>query len=446
MDISLVGTVVPSVGDPYRGEVRIAGGRIESVGPDIADAGSTRRIDVGAAYLLPGLVDCHVHCLSDPGEGIEAATRSAAAGGVTTIVEMPFDGGGPLNSPERYLAKVDKVGREAWIDVALLGTVKPQGGAADVAGLVDAGVVGFKLSLFHTDPDRFPRLPDDQLLDVFTEIARADSTACVHAENDEIIKARIASYRAEGRTSPRDHPASRPPVSETEAVGRACELALAAGARLHLCHVSVPRSVDVVDRFRGDGLDVTVETCPHYLVFTEADMDDLGARLKINPPLRTAEDQEGLWQRLAAGRLTAVSSDHAPWPVGNKTKENVFDNHSGAPGVETLAAVMAGAALDRGLDIDAVARLLSTNPARRFGLTGKGSLAPGADGDITVIDPDQKWTVDEAELHSNAGWSPYHGYTTSARVTLTVSRGEVVWDGSSLQGSAGRGRLVSSRA
>ncbi len=436
-----------SAGFPARrAEVRVAGGRItEIAGPRSAGPGTVgtahRRVDVGDAYVLPGVIDAHVHCLSNPGEGIAAATSAAAAGGVTTIVEMPYDAGRPVDSVGRLKNKTAEIAAEALVDIALLATVRPAGGAADVADLVAAGACGFKLSLFGTDPGRFPRIPDDQLLDVLAAIASAGSLACFHAENEEIIKPLIERARRRGGAAPLEHCRSRPPVSETEAVLRAAEFAHATGAAAHLCHLSLVRSVDIVRWYAGQGLDVSCETCPHYLCFSEDDMASQGGRLKINPPLRPPGEREGLWRALAQGRIDMVASDHAPWALADKTAPDIFDNHSGVPGVETLAPLVLAEGLARGVPIETLAAALATRPAQRFRLAGKGDIAVGYDADLVVFDPTTQGEVNEAALHSRAGWSPYHGRPLAGQVTRVFSRGEEVWNGE-LAGRPGRGKLV----
>ena len=443
VDLSIVGRIVNGVDAPFRGEIRIAAGRIVDVREGEATGPAAERIDVGAAYLLPGAIDCHVHSGSHPGEGIRAMTASAAAGGVTTVIDMPYDVAAPVVSPEILAAKRDKVMAEALVDVALLGTVRPGTGGIDVGPLVEAGAVGFKLSLFGTDPRRFPRIPDDQLLEVLAAIREHASVACVHAENEEIIKPLLARARASGASSPIDHCRSRPPVSETQAVLTALEYARETKASLHLCHLSLGRSVDLASSYVAEGLHVSTETCPHYLCFSEDDMAGQGGRLKINPPLRPVTEVARLWERLCGGAIDVVASDHAPWPLSEKTRPAIFDNHSGAPGTETLVTVVAAGLLARGEDLNKLTRLVAAAPARIFGIShAKGSLAPGMDADVMAFDAGSSFTLDESELHSNAGWSPYHGRAFPGRVVLTVSRGEVVWDGSQLGGSAGRGRVV----
>jgi len=426
---------------PERGEVHVANGMIVAVIAGSTADSQVARIDAGKALVFPGAIDCHVHSGSHKGEGITALTRSAAAGGVTTVVDMPYDAVGPVNSTESMQEKIGRVRDEAVVDVALLATVRPDAGAGDVGPLVEAGAVGFKLSTFCTDAYRFPRVSGAQFLEVLEAVRDASSVVLVHAEAEDVIKPRIDEARASGDTSPRAHCRSRPPVSETAAVLTALEYARATDARLHLCHLSLPRSVDFVRRAVDEGVHATSETCPHYLVFCEEDMDRLGGRLKINPPVRSADDRDGMWERVLNGAIDAVSSDHAPWPLSYKTNENIFDNHSGAPGVETLFAIVAGGVLARVGSAEDVARLLSDGPARLFGLNdSKGSLEVGKDADMVFFDPGAAFVVDEATLHSNAGWSPYNGLTLSGRVTMTISRGEVVYDGSEVLGAPGRGR------
>lgn len=448
--LALLGRVVDPSGAVYEGEVRIDGPIIASVAPGRSGAPADRVIDVGNAYLLPGAVDAHVHCLSEIAEGVAATTRSAVAGGVTTVVDMPYDAesaGGPVWDVDSFNAKIELVRREAHVDVALLATVHPFGGSEDVAPLVAAGACGFKVSIFDTDAKRFPRIPDVELLEVFEATAGTGRRVMVHAENDEIIKPLIERLRGAGQTGPLDHARSRPPVSETDGVLKVLEFANTTGAAVHLCHLTLDRSVHLARWYAAQGTDVTLETCPHYLTLTEDDMLRLGALSKINPPLRSGRERDALWARLAAGDIDLVSSDHAPWLPGRKAnKEDIFANASGAPGIETLVNVVAGEALHkRGLTPGQLAWLLAGRPAQLFGLADrKGSLKPGLDADVMVFDPDVNWVLDEAGLHSNAGWSPYDGMKLQGRVTTVVARGDVVVEdgGGDPRTEAGQGRFL----
>lgn len=432
-----------------RGEVWIDGETISAVFEDENPPASldVPRLDVGDAFVLPGAVDAHVHCLSHAGEGVRGATAAAAAGGVTTIVEMPFDAAGPINSAERLARKQDLVSDEAIVDVALLGTLAPGGGWREADTLASGGVVGFKVSLFDTDVHRFPRISDDELLDVMSAVADTGRTLCTHAENNEVVKALLRKEAAAPAGDPHAHSRSRPPVSETLGVLTALEVAADRAAALHLCHMSLPRSVSLVRWYQEQGVDVSLETCPHYLTYTQSDLALQHGRLKINPPLRSAQDRAGMWELVLGGQVEVISSDHAPWPLEHKTHERILENHSGVPGVETLVAVTLGGALSRDPDLTTFRRVvdaMTIAPARRFGLDHvKGSLEPGKDADVMVFEPSAD-ALDEGRLHSNAGWSPYHGLRPGGRVTHTIARGRRVWDAAAgLSAVAGRGQVVS---
>lgn len=435
-----------------RSRLWLADGRIAAVtGTDGAVPDGVESIDVGQAYLLPGAVDAHVHCLSHPGEGITAGTSAAAAGGVTTIVEMPFDGTGAINTVDRLRAKQDLVADEAVIDVALLGTLAPGGGWRQAAAMAGAGAVGFKVSLFLTDPVRFPRIDDLELQSVMAAVGEIGSTLCTHAENNEIIKGLLSDPQAQDSTDPLTHVRTRPPVSETLGALTALETAATHGNALHVCHLSLPRSIDLVGWYQDQGADVTMEVCPHYLVFTEDDMRTRGGRLKINPPLRSTDDREGLWRDLAAGRIGVISSDHAPWPTALKDHERILDNHSGVPGVETLVTVTLAEALRRdptGALFDRALDALTIGPARRYGLDErKGSLEPGKDADVVVFDPTMTDTIRAERMHSHAGWTPYDGFTHTGTITHTFNRGRLVFSrDAGLLARPGDGTLVRRRS
>lgn len=431
-----------------RGEVWITAARISAVTDTVAPERTpgVPRTDVGDSFVLPGLVDSHVHSLSHQGEGVLAATRAAAAGGVTTIVEMPFDKTGPIDSVDRLRTKQDLANDESVVDVALLATMSPSGGWRAADDLAAAGAIGFKVSLFLTDPHRFPRIDDLELLSVMSAAADSERVLCVHAENNEIVKGLLAREAAGDGLDPHAHTRSRPPVSETVGVLTALEVAADRGAALHLCHVSLPRSVDLVQWYAGQGIDVTMETCPHYLHFSEDDLLAQGGRLKINPPLRTTAAREGLWGRIADRRIPIIASDHAPWPAGFKDHRRILENHSGVPGVETMAAVVLGQALRRDPTLamfSAAVDALTVAPARRFGLADrKGSFDVGKDADLAVFTPGDV-VIDGAAQHSNAGWSPYDGVVAGGAVTLTISRGQTVWSTSDgLRARPGRGEVL----
>jgi allantoinase len=442
-DLAVSGDVVMEDVVVENGTVLVKGEHVAAVCTGSEPFEAKQHLGGPGKLILPGVIDSHVHSLSYPGEGFIHSTRSAAAGGVTTLIDMPVDAPRGIATVPDLEEKRRRVEQESYIDVALLGSVKNES-LDHIPGLAEAGVCGFKLSLFDTDPDRFPRVRDGQLLDAFSLIRETGLSAGIHAENDEIIKRLIQKYQSEGKTSPIYHCITRPEVSETESVLKGLEIARAAGVHLHLYHLSCSRSVELARRYREEGSSVTVETCPHYLVFTEDDMDRLGARIRINPPMRSQENVRGLWAYLEQGLIDCVSSDHAPWPLARKSEASIFDNACGAPGVETLLPIMfTEAVVKRRLSIVSLVQLLSVNPARVFGLhPKKGNLCKGADADLVVLDPRKKWVVRGEKSHTSAEWTPYEDFEITGLVEATVVRGRIVAKGGEVVGEADYGRFV----
>jgi allantoinase len=425
------------------GEVGVKAGRIAA----IAEPGSlngSERIDAGRALVVPGVVDAHVHTRSEPAEGITKATTAAAAGGVTTLVDMPYDDPTPITNVSTFLAKTADVNREAITDVALWATIAKTGGLDEIEELVSAGACGFKVSTFETHPVRFPSIPDGELYLAMQRIAAAGSLISFHAENDDIVRRLSARLESDGRSDASAHGEARPPVAETEAVGRALELALATGARVHIVHATVERAFTLVHRAQGDGVDATAETCLHYLLLDESELDRQGARAKINPPLRSRIEVERLWQLLGAGRVAYVTTDHVGWNRERKETRSIFEAKSGVPAMEVfLPLFFSEAVIRRKLTVGQVTQLLSENPARRLGLwPQKGGITIGGDADIVIFDPDRRWRVDEANLATPAGWSPYHGRDVVGGVETVLVRGREVFRHGEVVGSPGQGRWV----
>ena len=432
LDLFIRGDLVLQHGVMKDSAIGVRNGVVEGLyGPE-ENPLAKETIDARGLFVFPGIVDGHVHSYSIPGlEGFEHSTSAAAAGGVTTFIEMPYDAGGPTRTPEAFQKKIELVRRLARVDIALLATLKKEGAPEVIAPMVRLGACGFKLSLFETDPERFPRIADGVLWEILPIIAAQGVPVGFHAENDDLIFHLVRKYRQDRKSYPKAHCETRPPVSETLAVLKLLELSYWTGARLHLYHVSHPRSIHLVQRFREDGVDVTTETCPHYLILNEGEMDRLKALAKINPPLRSPEAMEEMWELLKSGGIDMVTSDHAPWPMDRKQAPDIFDNASGAPGVETLfPLIFSEGVIKRGLSPVKLAQILCEQPSRRFQLyPRKGHIALGADADFAILDPAIRWTVHGSEMHSSARWTPYEGITVQGKVVRTILRGKVIFNG-----------------
>ena len=403
-------------------------------------------VDCSDSLILPGGIDPHVHAYSssEDQEGIERLTRAAATGGITTVVDMPYDRPQAITTSERLAAKIDRVEAEAVVDVALFGTIAKYGGWKHIVELAEAGVCGFKLSTYETDPDRFPEIPDAELVRAFEELQKVGLVALFHAENGNLIDPFIERLRPLGEAHPEAHCWSRPLESETTAVLKLLEIARTHPVALHIVHLTAPQAFEAVAWYRAQGVDVTAETCLQYLLLTEQALIEQRAMAKCNPPLRDEASRQDLWRRLLGGEVAFVTSDHAPWTLAFKNKPNIFDNASGLPGVDVLLPMLYSAAVvEHGMSVSVFAEMISGGPAARYGLAPrKGTIRVGADADLTVLDPSQTWMVDASRSPSVAKWSPYDGWMVHGRVVRTVVRGTPVFDEEEVQADAGSGAFV----
>jgi allantoinase len=442
-DLVLSGTVVlPSHVIP-NGYVAVRDGLIARVGEGTAPAARERHL-LGDAYILPGGIDGQVHSRSTKGvEDFDGTTRSAAAGGVTTIVDMPYDNGRLICTAERLGMKVREAKELSHVDFALYATAHPNDGPKHIDELVAAGACAFKFSTFGTDPERFPRIPPQTLHDCFARIARHGLMAGVHNENEEVIRALESRVRASGAQGYLAHGQSRPVYSETLAIAEIYEIGATTGCRAHVVHCSTARGYELCAAYRAMGHRTTIEACLHYLILSEEDLARIGGLGKVNPPIRPAVEREQLWRHLAAGNITIVSTDHVSWPLERKSNPDMFANASGVPGLEVLYPLFVKESLARGLPLTWAARLLAHNPAALFCLGGsKGALAPGLDADITVL-TESPHRYDPAASGINvARWSPYEGVMLSHRVQATYLRGALVFDGTKLLASRGTGKFL----
>ncbi len=448
VDLLVAGKLVMPGGIWPDGWVAVSGGRIVQTGTGARpDAASVHEHD--DALVLPGAIDAQVHSRTQSGqEDFLWSTRAAAAGGVTTVVDMPYDEGFLVCNADRLRRKAREAGAQARIDFALYGTIDPAEGPIHIAAMAEAGACGFKFSTFGTDPTRFPRIPPPMLAACFAEVARHGLIAGVHNENDEMVRASIASVEASGITDWRAHALSRPPLAEALATAEVYEIAAATGCSGHIVHSSIGRGYELCAAYRAAGVDATIEACIHYLILDEeSDVARLGGKAKVNPPIRPRAEVERLWAHLAAGNVTIVSTDHVSWSEDRKTDPVMLRNASGAPSLELLYPLLLTELGRRGLPLTWAARLLADGPSRLFRIGHrKGALAVGCEADITVARPERYRYVPGASGHSYVGWSPYEGRTLDWRIAATYLRGAKVFDDGEVLAAPGTGRFVTPSA
>lgn len=444
-DLILTGRVVDANRVRENGYVAVRDGIIERIGEGIPPASSKERHDFEDAYILPGAIDSQVHSRSQAGqEDFIWSTRAAAAGGVTTIVDMPYDDGNLICNAERLAQKALEAGQQARVDFALYGTVHPNDGPKHIAQMVGAGAAAFKFSTFGTHPERFPRIPPQTLHACFAEIARHGLAAGVHNENDEMVRAADADVQALGISDYRAHGMARPAIAEALATAEAYEIGAATGCSAHIVHCSIGRGYELCSNHRTNGFDATIEACIHYLVLDEEnDVSRLGGKAKVNPPIRPRSELKAIWRHLAAGGVTVVSTDHVSWSEDRKSDPDMLKNASGAPSLEVLYSLLLDGLLLRGLSPTWAARLLAANPARLFRIGHrKGALEPGRDADIVVMAKDPRRYDPAASGHNVVGWSPYQGLEIQHRPIATFQRGHMVFDGTQVLAQPGAGKFI----
>ncbi|MEU1278595.1 allantoinase AllB [Streptomyces sp. NPDC005805] len=401
--------------------IAVAAGRIAEVAAhDAPVPAGARLVDAGDDVVLPGLVDTHVH-VNDPGrtawEGFWTATRAAAAGGITTLLDMPLNSLPPTTTVDHLRVKQEVARPKAHVDTGFWGGALP-GNVKDLRPLHDAGVFGFKCFLSPSGVEEFPELDQEQLARSLAEIAGFDGLLIVHAEDPHHLAA------APQQTGPKyaDFLASRPRDAENTAIGNLIAQAERLGARVHVLHLSSSDALPLIADARRRGVAVTVESCPHFLTLTAEEVPDGATEFKCCPPIREAANQDLLWQGLADGTIDCIVSDHSPCTTDLKTPDfasawgGISSLQLGLPAIWTEAR-------RRGHTLDDVARWMSTAPAKLAGLHRKGAIEAGRDADFAILAPDETFTVDPARLHHRNQVTAYAGRTLAGVVRSTWLRG-----------------------
>lgn len=413
-------------------DIGIKNGRIVAIAEQLIDKAEDT-IDASGQYVMPGMVDTHVH-ISEPGrtewEGFETGTKALAAGGTTSYVEMPLNALPATTNIDALNLKLEAAKGKNYVDYSFYGGLIP-GNVDKLKGLHDAGVQAFKcfISTCGSDiPGDFTNVDDYTLYKGMQKLAELDEILCIHAENSSVTDNLTTEMVTEGRTTAMDYVESRPVFTEVEAVQRALLFAKETGCKLHLVHISTSEAVQAILKAQDEGVDVTVESCPHYFAMTAEDVEEIGPYAKCMPPLRKKSDQEKLWDELMAGNIGWLTSDHSPCTEDLK-QGNVFEAWGGISGAQNNVDLMFDLAVkQRGLPVNRFVDLIAATPSERFNLPKKGEIAVSKDADIILLDPNQSYTLKRENLYYKNKHSAYEGRHIDCRVTKTILRGNVVFD------------------
>jgi allantoinase len=423
------GTIVTDT-QTMQADIAIVDGCIVAIEPELT-GDANRTIEAQGLTIFPGVIDAHVH-FNDPGrsdwEGITTGTQALAAGGTTAFFDMPLNASPPTLDAASFGQKLAVAEKSSLVDFALWGGLVP-GKLEQLEELHECGVIGFKAFMSNSGIDDFQASDDLTLYEGMRRIAQLGNIVAVHAENDQITGRLAQEAIAQGRTGVRDYLRSRPIVAELEAISRAILLAQETGCALHIVHVSTGRGISLVAEARARGVDVTCETCAHYLVLTEEDVERLGAVAKCAPPLRSLDEQEALWQQLAAGNIPFVTTDHSPGLPSMKTGDDFFAIWGGISGCQTLLQLLLTEGYgQRQIPLPLIAAITSSQVAQRFRLPlEKGRVAPGCDADLVLLDLEQAHTLRTEDLFYRHKVSPYVGMRLQGQVVHTLLRGQTIF-------------------
>jgi allantoinase len=412
--------------------IHIVDGVIASISSYDTAPADTELIDAGAdSVVIPGLVDTHVH-INEPGrtnwEGFATATQAAAAGGVTTLVDMPLNSIPPTTTVAGFREKLEAARSQCYVDVGFWGGVVP-GNTGELASLLAEGVVGFKSFLIHSGVDEFPNVTEDDLRTAMPELARLGAVLIVHAE----VPGPISNTKSPG--APEKYStflASRPRAAENEAVKLMIKLSSELGTRVHIVHHSSSDALSILSFARSEGLRITAETCPHYLAFAAEEIPDGATEFKCCPPIRERENREQLWSALGNGTIDMIVSDHSPCPPEMKLREtgDFMQAWGGISSLQLRLPIVWTEGKRRGFALQEMARWLCSAPAELVGLSKKkGAIEVGKDADLVIWNPDKQFTVEGKTLHHRHKLTPYQGRVLEGVVEKTFLRGKKIYDG-----------------
>lgn len=436
----------------FEGYVGAKNGIITTMGCGDTYPDSHKVIDANGKYVFPGFIDPHVH-MWDPWNPDDVqrddwfyATRAAACGGITTVIEHPLSVP-PVKNVEAFELKLKAATEKSNVDFALWGALTPDN-ISELDSLHNVGCVAFKGFISYCNKD-YPNVTDSVLFEALKLSADKGYLLAVHAENAEMADTGEKLMKALGRKDPLAHMNSREEIVELEAINRVIFFAEQTGGHLHIVHMTIASGAELIRQAKQRGVNITVETCPHYIDADCSLLEKRGPFAKCTPPLRRPENTEKMWKYMLDGTIDMVTSDHTDYLYDEKNVawKNIWDSQNGMTGVATLAPITIDACMNKhGMDAVRVSELLSTNAAKLFGLyPRKGVIMPGSDADFTIVDLEKEWIVDGKNLYYKQGWSPFDGKHVKGAIDMTILRGTVIYEDGCVTAQRGFGKYVNPR-
>ena len=453
IDLIIKNAKVPFGDNLVMSDILISEGKIAGIVSEwVSD--DSKVIDAEGLMVLPGCIDSHVHFM-DPGfthrETFKTGSHSAAAGGLTTVVDMPCCSIPSVRDLPSLFNKKEIIEKQSYIDFGMWGGVTGEdvqnGQLANVQKQAEEGVIGFKAYMTPSVPS-YPKANDAELLEIFSTVASTGLPLGIHAENFILCDYNVAKIRKSGRTDGQAWEEARNVLAEKTAIQMCLSFAEQTGARMHIVHLSSGTGATLIEDAKKRGLSITAETCPHYLILDGHEvLNKMGALAKIAPPIRIREEGELLWEKVINGAIDFIATDHAPYEVSTeKLAEgmDIWTSFPGIPGVETMVPLMVSEGYNKGrISLSRLVDLLSKNAAVHYGLyPEKGSMMIGTDADFTFIDPDEEWVIRAEEMHTMAKYTPFEGMKLTGRVKKTMVRGILVYDNDKICVEPGYGRFV----
>jgi allantoinase len=446
-DLYLINAKVVTDQEVFNGGVVIVDGKIAEVVHGDRPVQAARVIDLEGKLLMPGVIDGHVH-INEPGrsdwEGYQTGSKAAAAGGITTLLDMPLNSIPYTTNRAALTMKREAACGQSVVDYGHWGGFVDNN-LADLDELNEDGVIGFKAFASNSGVD-FERVNDDMIFAGLKKMAELGNIMGLHAENEFVTRYLSQKMQSDGRTDRSGWYESRPPETELEAVLRSCFWAKTTGGNLHVVHVSIPDGIRAIAKAKQEGVRVTSETCPHFLFFDHADFERIGPAAKCAPPIRSRAHVDELWDCVLSGLVDVIGSDHSPclWSDKEKGMDNIWKAWGGISGMQTmLPALLTEGVHKRGLPLTSLVKMLSSNPARLYGIDAqKGTLQPGCDADLVVVDLDREWTLTADQLYYKNQHSAYVGCTFKGMVMQTLVRGKTVYRDGLITEQPGYGMLL----